>query len=178
MTEEHRPDPQDERATLGMLLSANADLVVEVLRPAAGDPKVPVLAALTATRNLSRLVDDILHTLARQAREEGHTWAELGDLLGTSRQAAFQRFSGPMPPLGPFPHPPMPPFPPGPPAAPNFQTPPGPPPAPSFPAPPGPPAAPDFRTPPTPPGFQTPPSAPDIQAPPHPGHPPTPGHQH
>ncbi|WP_194814730.1 hypothetical protein [Nocardia sp. XZ_19_385] len=127
MTEEKRPDPQDERATLGMLLSANADLVVEVLRPAEGDPKVPVLAALTATRNLSRLVDDILHTLARQAREEGHTWAELGDLLGTSRQAAFQRFSGPMPPLGPLPHPPMPPFPPGPPAAPNFRTPPPPP---------------------------------------------------
>ncbi|MBP2189983.1 hypothetical protein [Nocardia goodfellowii] len=127
MTEEQRPDPQDERATLGMLLSANAELVVEVLRPAEGDPKVPVLAALTATRNLSRLVDDILHTLARQAREEGHTWAELGDLLGTSRQAAFQRFSGPMPPLGPLPPPPMPPFPPGPPAPPNFITPPPPP---------------------------------------------------
>ncbi|MEU8899443.1 hypothetical protein [Nocardia sp. NPDC048505] len=160
MTEEQRVDPQDERATLGMLLSANADLVVEVLRPAAGEPRVPVLAALTATRNLSRLVDDILHTLARQAREDGHTWAELGDILGTTRQAAFQRFSGPMPPLGPLPHPPRPPFPPGPPG--HF---------PSPPPPPGPPGAPPFRTPPPP---ERPPGTPERPAQSSPPHPQTP----
>lgn len=151
--EQQRVDPRDERAMLGKLLSANAELVVGVLRPEEGRPSVPVLAALTATRNLSRLVDDILHTLARQAREEGHTWAEIGDLLGTSRQAAFQRFSGPMPPMGPFPTPPIPPTPPMPPNPPVPPTPPG------FPAPPrmpmpGPPpmpTPPDMPKPPTPP---------------------------
>ena len=30
-----------------------------------------------------------------QARESGHTWAEIGQILGTSRQAAFQRFGRP-----------------------------------------------------------------------------------
>ncbi|MEV4127650.1 hypothetical protein [Nocardia sp. NPDC049707] len=153
--EQQRVDAQDERAMLGKLLSANAELVVGVLRPAEGKPGVPVLAALTATRNLNRLVDDILHTLARQAREEGHTWAEIGDLLGTSRQAAFQRFSGPMPPMVPFPTPPTPPVPP---------TPPG------FPARPGFPTAPAGFL--TPPGIPTPPAG--FPAPPHPPMPPGP----
>ncbi|WP_157124386.1 hypothetical protein [Nocardia pseudovaccinii] len=146
--EQQRVDPQGERAMLGKLLSANAELVVGVLGPEEGRPSVPVLAALTATRNLSRLVDDILHTLARQAREEGHTWAEIGDLLGTSRQAAFQRFSGPMPPMGAFPTPPMPPNPPVPPTPPGFPTPPH---MPMPPSPPPMPTPPDMPKPPTPP---------------------------
>ncbi|GLY43914.1 hypothetical protein Amsp01_099370 [Amycolatopsis sp. NBRC 101858] len=33
-----------------------------------------------------------------EARAAGHTWQELGDLLGTSRQAAFQRFGRPVDP--------------------------------------------------------------------------------
>ncbi|MET8874380.1 hypothetical protein [Nocardia sp. NPDC004604] len=157
MPDEHQHiDPQDERAILGELLSANAELVVGVLRPEEGRPSVPVLAALTATRNLSRLVDDILHTLARQARDEGHTWAEIGDLLGTSRQAAFQRFSGPMPPMGPFPPPPAPP---------GFPTPPG------IPMPPTPPTPPGF---PTPPGLLTPPTMPIPPSMPKPPIPPAP----
>ncbi|WP_433683612.1 hypothetical protein [Nocardia sp. CA-119907] len=154
--EQQHVDPQDERAMLGKLLSANAELVVGVLSPEQGRPSVPVLAALTATRNLSRLVDDILHTLARQARDEGHTWAEIGDLLGTSRQAAFQRFSGPMPPTGPFPPPP---------------TPPGFPPPPGIPMPPTPPTPPEF---PTPPGLFTPPTMPIPPNMPQPPNPPTP----
>ncbi|MFI9509927.1 hypothetical protein [Nocardia sp. NPDC052566] len=133
MTEEQRTDPQDERAMLGKLLSANVELVVGALSPESGRPAAPVLTALTATRSLGRLVEDILHTLARQAREEGHTWAEIGDLLGTTRQAAFQRFSGPMPPTGPFPPlpdlPPLPPIPPLPgmslPPMPDMPKPPG-----------------------------------------------------
>ncbi|MET7767684.1 hypothetical protein [Nocardia sp. NPDC005366] len=176
MTEESHTDAHDERATLGALLSANAELVVGVLRPAEGAQQVPVLAALTATRNLGNLVDDILHTLARQAREEGHTWAELGDLLGTSRQAAFQRFSGPMPPTGPFPPPPH--FPPGPHRHPNQPRPPAPPDRPPhhLPAPPGPPVFPgpgdrSGPPPPVPPGA----GAPQHSAPPHPQPPAPPG---
>ncbi|WP_433201809.1 hypothetical protein ACQP1G_11000 [Nocardia sp. CA-107356] len=153
--EQQHVDPQDERAMLGKLLSANAELVVDVLRPEEGRPSVPVLAALTATRNLSRLVDDILHTLARQARDEDHTWAEIGDLLGTSRQAAFQRFSGPMPPTGPFPPPPTPPTPPNPPAPPAFPPPRG------------------LRTPPTMPMPPSMPMPPEMPMPPNPPTPPT-----
>ena len=34
----------------------------------------------------------------RQCRDAGHTWQEIGDLLGVTRQAAFQRFGKPIAP--------------------------------------------------------------------------------
>jgi hypothetical protein len=40
------------------------------------------------------VVQDTLRALVAQARAAGHTWAEIGDLLRVSRQAAFQRFAG------------------------------------------------------------------------------------
>lgn len=52
------------------------------------------MAEVAATRSLDLILDDILHTLVRQARAKGHTWAEIGDLLHVTRQAAFQRFGG------------------------------------------------------------------------------------
>jgi hypothetical protein len=33
-----------------------------------------------------------LHDAVRAARDDGATWADIGDVLGVSRQAAFQRF--------------------------------------------------------------------------------------
>lgn len=36
-----------------------------------------------------------LHAAVAAARAAGHTWAEIGAVLGTSRQAAFKRFGGP-----------------------------------------------------------------------------------
>jgi hypothetical protein len=33
-----------------------------------------------------------LHELVALARDEGMTWGEIADLLGTTRQAAWQRF--------------------------------------------------------------------------------------
>jgi len=40
---------------------------------------------------LDMLVNDTLHALVRRARNEGHTWAEIGQVLNVSRQAAFQK---------------------------------------------------------------------------------------
>ena len=37
---------------------------------------------------------DTLNALVDQARAHGHTWAEIGEVLHVSRQAAFQRFGG------------------------------------------------------------------------------------
>lgn len=34
----------------------------------------------------------------QQCRDAGHTWQEIGDLLGVTRQAAFQRFGKPLDP--------------------------------------------------------------------------------
>lgn len=39
------------------------------------------------------LVENLIEKAVRIAREQGHTWAEVGQALGVSRQAAWQRFS-------------------------------------------------------------------------------------
>ncbi|MRH92261.1 hypothetical protein GFY24_33330 [Nocardia sp. SYP-A9097] len=88
---QHR-DPADERAVLAKLLSTNAEFLAEVLHPAEGAPTPSVMAALRAARSLDSVVDDVLRSLVQQARDEGRTWAEIGEIFGTSRQAAFQRF--------------------------------------------------------------------------------------
>lgn len=56
------------------------------------------LTAVRSARQLSRSVDDALRAAVRRARDAGRTWQEIGDLLGTSRQAAFQRFGRPIDP--------------------------------------------------------------------------------
>lgn len=114
MSDARHRDPADERAVLAKLLSTNAEFVAEVLHPAAGKPAPSVMAALRAARSLDNVVDDVLRSLVAQAREEGRTWAEIGEIFGTSRQAAFQRFGGasggiPVPPLPKIP--PLPPLP-------------------------------------------------------------------
>ena len=52
------------------------------------------MRAIAATRSLDMIVEDTLRALVDQARAAGHTWAEIGDVLHVSRQAAFQRFGG------------------------------------------------------------------------------------
>ncbi|WP_433560790.1 hypothetical protein ACQP1O_24340 [Nocardia sp. CA-151230] len=111
MTDPRHRDPADERAVLAKLLSTNAEFVTEVLRPGDGKPTPSVMAALRAARSLDGVVDDVLRSLVRQAREEGRTWAEIGEIFGTSRQAAFQRFGGPAAGIQIPPVPPVPPMP-------------------------------------------------------------------
>lgn len=56
------------------------------------------LVAVVSARRLARAVDDALRAAVDRARNAGRTWQEIGDLLGTSRQAAFQRFGRPVDP--------------------------------------------------------------------------------
>lgn len=77
---------------MGVMLTANAQAAAEVLARASGSSDGSVLAAIAATRSLSVIVDDTLTALVVQARAEGHTWAQVGEILRVSRQAAFQRF--------------------------------------------------------------------------------------
>jgi hypothetical protein len=79
---------------MGLVLTTNAELVSGVLRGTDRAAEGSVMAAVAATRTLDLIVDDILHALVRQARTEGRTWAEIGDVLQVTRQAAFQRFGG------------------------------------------------------------------------------------
>jgi len=41
---------------------------------------------------------DLLRAAVERARAEGHTWQEIGEVVGTTRQAAFQRFGKPVDP--------------------------------------------------------------------------------
>jgi hypothetical protein len=78
---------------MAMMLATNVQLVADVLR-ADEDSPGHVMRAIAATRSLDMIVEDTLRALVEQARAAGHTWAEIGDLLHVSRQAAFQRFGG------------------------------------------------------------------------------------
>ncbi|WP_291413144.1 DUF3887 domain-containing protein [Actinophytocola sp.] len=49
-------------------------------------------------REQARSAEDALRQAVERARDAGHTWQEIGDVLGTSRQAAFQRFGRPVDP--------------------------------------------------------------------------------
>ena len=85
---------QFDREVMAMLLSTNVQLVNDVLR-SDGDASGQVMRALiAATRSLDLIVEDTLRALVEQARRTGHTWAEVGEVLHVSRQAAFQRFGG------------------------------------------------------------------------------------
>jgi hypothetical protein len=84
-----------EREVMALMLRTNAELVAAVLHGADAADAVEdgsVMAAITATRSLGLVVEDILHALVQQARTEGRTWAEIGELLHVTRQAAFARF--------------------------------------------------------------------------------------
>ena len=76
-----------------MMLTTNVQLVSDVLR-AEDDPSGQVMRAIAATRSLDVIVEDTLRALVDQARDAGHTWAAIGEVLHVSRQAAFQRFGG------------------------------------------------------------------------------------
>ncbi|HMD24463.1 MAG TPA: hypothetical protein VKH61_10215, partial [Streptosporangiaceae bacterium] len=56
------------------------------------------LTTVTVVRSLAQVVEEGLREAVQNAREAGHTWAEIGELLGTTRQAAFQRFGRPLDP--------------------------------------------------------------------------------
>ena len=77
---------------MATLLLTNVQLVATTLRADEDDSPGQVMRAIAATRSLDMIVEDTLRALVDQARAAGHTWAEIGELLHVSRQAAFQRF--------------------------------------------------------------------------------------
>jgi len=54
-----------------------------------------VLDAVASAQAEALAADEALAAAVIQARESGHTWADIGQVLGVSRQAAFQRFGRP-----------------------------------------------------------------------------------
>lgn len=56
-------------------------------------PRTGAAASLRWAEELKNLADDLLVTTAARAHAEGLSWQDIGNELGISRQAAFQRFS-------------------------------------------------------------------------------------
>jgi hypothetical protein len=54
--------------------------------------------AVAAARDLSAAAEAALQAAVDRARAAGQSWREIGDVLGTSKQAAFQRFGHPVDP--------------------------------------------------------------------------------
>jgi hypothetical protein len=77
----------DARERLAVLLERNLEPVLATLR-GAGSP----LAGLSAAITLGDAVEETIQTFVSDARNAGHTWHEIGELLAISRQAAQQRF--------------------------------------------------------------------------------------
>src|ERR1700761_9271251 len=92
--DEPRSPVQWDREVMASLLLTNVQLVADALRADQTDSPGQVMRAVAATRSLDMIVEDTLRALVEQARSAGHTWAEIGQLLHVSRQAAFQRFGG------------------------------------------------------------------------------------
>jgi hypothetical protein len=70
------------------------------LTAAAVSPLAPpaYLDLVRRARDADVLAGQVLTLCVQQCRDAGHTWQEIGDLLGVTRQAAFQRFGKPIDP--------------------------------------------------------------------------------
>jgi ClpX C4-type zinc finger len=53
-----------------------------------------LVAQLPRIASVATQVEDNLHTWVRRTRDRGVSWARIGQALGTSRQSAWERFSG------------------------------------------------------------------------------------
>jgi hypothetical protein len=69
-------------------------LAEELTRPWGSSP----LEAMAAAQELSSAANAALQAAVDRARAAGHSWKRIGDVLGTTRQAAFQRFGRPVDP--------------------------------------------------------------------------------
>jgi uncharacterized NAD(P)/FAD-binding protein YdhS len=59
-----------------------------------GDWEQRPLEGIREVCGLERALDKVLRDQVRKARDTGCSWTEVGDALGTSKQAAWERFSG------------------------------------------------------------------------------------
>lgn len=55
-------------------------------------------SAIGHALRIQAAADDVVRAVVQQARERGVTWQTIGDALGVSRQAAFQRYGKPIDP--------------------------------------------------------------------------------
>jgi len=61
-----------------------------------GDWQAAPVAALLECRRAATALEKVMWQTVAEAREAGHSWQEIGDALGVTKQTAWQRFSGEM----------------------------------------------------------------------------------
>jgi polyribonucleotide nucleotidyltransferase len=61
-----------------------------------GDWSENPLQGLAALREASRQIDAQLWSAVKQAKLAGHTWEQIGDTMGLSKQAVFERYAQPV----------------------------------------------------------------------------------
>ena len=83
-------------ATLTALLAEQASSLAASM----GSPLTPpaYLDQIRRAQEVGAMGEQVLKLCVQQCRDAGHTWQEIGDLLGVTRQAAFQRFGKPIDP--------------------------------------------------------------------------------
>jgi hypothetical protein len=88
----------EDAADLALLVRRIADLARGLGDAGEWPAGMPVLTELRQASALARMSGDALRLAVARARARGHTWQEIGDVLGVSRQAAYQRFGRPVDP--------------------------------------------------------------------------------
>jgi hypothetical protein len=58
-----------------------------------GDWEHQPLESVREVRGVERALEKVLRDQVRRARESGCSWTEIGEALGTSKQAAWERFN-------------------------------------------------------------------------------------
>ncbi len=87
--------PQTLTSLSGLLAEQAAALARAVGNPLASPA---YLDLVRRAQDLDDLSEQVLRLCVQHSRDAGHTWQEIGDLLGVTRQAAFQRFGRPIDP--------------------------------------------------------------------------------
>ncbi|SEL52188.1 DUF3887 domain-containing protein [Streptacidiphilus jiangxiensis] len=89
----------DAAQPLTSLSGSLADQARALARALANPVEPPAyLDLVRRAQDIDSLAEQVLKLCVQQSRDAGHTWQELGDLLGVTRQAAFQRFGKPIDP--------------------------------------------------------------------------------
>jgi hypothetical protein len=89
-------DPPRTLRDLSGLLADQASALADAVGSPLASPAY--LELVRRARDLDSLAEQVLKLCVQQSRDAGHTWQEIGDLLGVTRQAAFQRFGKPIDP--------------------------------------------------------------------------------
>jgi hypothetical protein len=98
LTATGRQEDIDSMDALAADLAAVTDSARRLAGELSGSRGSTPLDAVSTARDLMRMGDRLQRVAVDRARAAGHTWQELGDVLGTTRQAAFQRFGRPIDP--------------------------------------------------------------------------------